>query len=640
MKLRYFFLLITLLPLTAVGQYNSRLGRFEVDEKKGCAPFTVTITDTNLITVGQCTIVSACDMTWGDGTGVQQNFFTHTYTQPGTYLLQILYQGGILDDIEITITPNTQPAFDIYTCGNREVQVKITDTNYDAYIINYNDATAEVSVPKGSLATDNHVYATAGPHTITVRGKDVNADDNCFPGNTKSVEVVNSLTAPFIDVLTVASGTQVDVEFNNSLYSDNVLYKLEIALNTAVNGSFQATANTFLNVSNGSISDLRTDDNFYCFRLGAFDPCLNSIASRSNIICSANFDVSPQNNVNNLTWNSSTTGVTNFTINRDAVLLGTTGALLFADNTVVCNTPYCYQLVTNYSNGSQSISLDKCATAISTDIPTAIENITAVVGSGTVDLTWLQDPDFVATEYKIFRNSSGGDFNFLTNTSTPQVNDDAYSTSNEYCYRINYTDACNNNSPDGTVEACPIRLSGKVNIDNSIELNWSDYSGWINGVDHYVIEKYDAQGVLAQTFNNIAGTTFTDNTSGSSDQIHKYIVKAEANDVGFGQAVSNEIVLIKELNLYYPTAFTPNNDNLNDVFLVFGEKEYMARFEMEIFNRWGELMFTTNSIDEGWDGKFRGTLQPEGTYVFVAKIKDLTGRTLDRSGSFVLLRKK
>ncbi len=51
------------------------------------------------------------------------------------------------------------------------------------------------------------------------------------------------------------------------------------------------------------------------------------------------------------------------------------------------------------------------------------------------------------------------------------------------------------------------------------------------------------------------------------------------------------------------------------------------------------MLFVTENIDEGWDGQFRGSLMPEGTYVFRATVTDQTGRTFEESGPFVLLRK-
>jgi gliding motility-associated-like protein len=92
--------------------------------------------------------------------------------------------------------------------------------------------------------------------------------------------------------------------------------------------------------------------------------------------------------------------------------------------------------------------------------------------------------------------------------------------------------------------------------------------------------------------------------------------------------------------LYYPTAFTPDKQGpaSNEIFKVFGQ--YIDRFEMKIYNRWGELLFVSDNLDTGWDGTFRGKEQPEGTYAFVASLTDLAGRSFTRSGSVVLLRKK
>ncbi len=121
------------------------------------------------------------------------------------------------------------------------------------------------------------------------------------------------------------------------------------------------------------------------------------------------------------------------------------------------------------------------------------------------------------------------------------------------------------------------------------------------------------------------------------NQISIYRITAVANDAGIVPSVSNTITIIKDPNLFHPTAFTPNGDGLNDIFNVFGQ--FIIAFEMKIFNRWGEMMYATDDLDQGWDGMYKGTIMPEGTYVFRAKITDQAGRTFDRSGPFVLLRK-
>ncbi len=123
-----------------------------------------------------------------------------------------------------------------------------------------------------------------------------------------------------------------------------------------------------------------------------------------------------------------------------------------------------------------------------------------------------------------------------------------------------------------------------------------------------------------------------------SNQIYAYVIYATATDVGITLSISNQITIIKEPKLYYPGAFTPNGDNLNDEFKVIGQ--YVSELDMKIFNRWGEQLYGSSDINQGWNGTYQGKDVPEGTYAFVADITDFAGRKFNRSGSVVLLRKK
>lgn len=632
---------ILLAPLATLAQYMSANGHFRVDEIRGCAPLTVTFTN---LEAGECTGASPCDVkfevtntttgcvaafTASPAATVQNPAVPHTFAQPGIYRLIVLYQ-GFCDEITITVTPSTPPAFDITTCGNNEVKVTVTDVNYDSYFINFNDGT-EVQVPKGPSAVATHVYGSAGLKSVSVRGKDMNADDNCAI-NTKNVTALAALTAPFINQLTVANnGTDIDLAFTGSA---NVLYRLDIATNST---NFQQLK-TVHDVNTITVNNLRTDDNYYCFRLGAYDPC-NNLLYYSNTICSTNFDATASNNQNNLTWITSTTGISNFTVNRDGNALNTVPASPYTDAAVSCNVTYTYQLISNYANGSTSLSSQKTVTAIATTPPTATDNVTAVVTTSGADLTWQQDPAFTAVQYTVQRKSASSGYSFFQNTTTPQVSDPEYKTPAGYCYTIGYQDACDNTSLPG-IDVCPIRLDSRVQFnDNSIVLNWTAYSGWVNGVNHYIVERYDEQGQLLGSTNVGTATTYTE-PSDPDHQVLVFVVKAEANDTGLGQAISNEERTVKEPNIFYPRAFTPDGQGpaQNEIFSVYGQ--FVVAFEMKIFNRWGELMFTTENITEGWDGNVKGKAMPEGTYAFIANITDTTGKRYTRSGSVLLLRKK
>lgn len=576
---------------------------------------------------------AACRIKWGDGTPDNQDdgVFSHVYTTPGTYTLSINYQTVGPDIIQVTVFPNVQPAFDIYTCSGNAVQVKVTDTDYESYIINYNDATPEVEVPRGALAIDNHNYGSAGNKTIRVRGKNSNAADNCTPPATKVVTMRATLPAPDIDQVAVTGNSVIDLQLTTL---PNILYRVEIALN---NGSFQ-NLQSLHDANTVNVSGLDTDLNFYRFQVGSVDPCTGTV-NYSPTISSSVLDVTAQNNANQLTLTTSPAGINNFTINRDGVFLATAVAFPYVDNDVDCGIQYCYEVISNYAGGT-SISAERCITAISTDVPTPINNVSSIVNGGSVELRWLPDATFAATTYSAFRQSGGGAVTLLEDGVTvTQFTDNDYSISNNYCYRIDYTDLCNNQSLPGLF-ACPIILTYTSGTQNQLDLSWSAYTGWSGGVDHYELSKFDLAGNLVETINTGLGTTYIDNDL--TDQGYRYVVHAIPNDGANDESVSNEINAVRKLRFAYPKAFTPDGQGPaeNETFKVFVTEEFIDSFEMKIFNRWGEMIFSTTDLLKGWDGKFNGTSQPEGTYTFTATLKDKTGRIFKRDGSVMLLRKK
>lgn len=622
-------LLLTAGALNASAQYVSKHGRFQANEKSGCAPLTVNI---SIIAPAVCDGSNPCSMDFEGNNNFQTLTFAHTYTTPGTYWLRVVYQAIFLDSLEITVAPNIAPSFDLYACGGNAVTFKVTDTNYSQYVVDFNDASPTVVVPSGSLATGMHTYGSSGNKTVSVRGRNLSALDNCAVNN-QSFNAVTTLAPPTIDQLVVLDGSRIQLDFFNQPFTQ---YKLEIARNSTA--PFQQLQ-TVYNTSSVTIPNLKTETEYYCFRLGAFDPC-NNTTVYSNTICSADFDLSVQDNLNRLSWQTATPGldpVTGFSITRNNQInyLGGPSALTFInDIDVVCKTDYCYQLVNNYTNGSRSYSLTKCGTAFSTTIPTAVQNITASIDDSGVTLSWTQDPDFVPTNYTISKSINGGAFGNILNSTTQSTVDPNYINGTPTCYRITYVDQCDNVSVS-EIDACVITLTAALQSDNSVILNWSEYAGWQSGVNSYSVEKYSQSGGLIQTINVGTATTLTDDIADLVNQVYIYVVKATAVDPGLGLAVSNDVTIIKEPNLFYPTAFTPNGDGLNDSFIVYGQ--YVVDFDMKIFNRWGELLFTTSNINTGWNGTFKGTLMPEDSYVFVAKLTDFAGRSFDRSGSVMLL---
>ncbi len=618
---------------TSHAQYTSRLGRFRVNEIKGCAPFTVTIQDTNLITSGECTAGKPCLMSAGNGTPQIQNQFTITYPQAGTFTLSILYQSIGADDIVITVDPDIQPEFEVYTCSGLRTSIKITDKNYDQYSIDFqNDGTPEIVIPNSNNQTATHNYGVASTFNISVKGKDINAANNCS-AKVLPFTSLATLPVPQISTLTAIDATSIRLDFTPQ---QNIQYKLEIAVNNST--TFQQFQ-TLYGVNTVTIGNLNTESNFYCFRLSSFDLCTNS-NTYSFPVCSHNFDLAVKNGVNELTWATSASGVTSTEIIRNGssytIIPGAPSSLNDVD--VVCKTNYCYQVVNLYPAGTKSISLQKCGEAFTTVSPTAINNVSSVVDGNEVTLTWIQDPLFTVNEYAILRNQNNSFFGLLTQTTNTTISDARYSTEGSFCYRINYGDKCGNNSSTGDL-ICPIRLSASLDNKNVITVRWSSLKGWRNGVSNYRLQKFDKSGGLMQTIDMGTDTVWLDDQPDVINQVVQYQVLAQPNEAGLINSVSNRIVVTKEANLFYPNAFTPDGVGPieNETFTVFGQ--YIVKMELKIFDRWGSMVFFTDE-NKPWDGTNNGRSLPEGTYVWNAKINDLAGRTFSRGSTVVILKKK
>jgi gliding motility-associated-like protein len=634
MRLALIILIFLVAHISGIAQppYQSNpSGWFTIDEYQGCSPLVVTITAPLCDGTKSCTIVR--------GNGRPNKILstvtdTLIYFTPGSFTLG-LYVVSDYSEIQVSAFQNIQPDFEIYHCSGNQVQVKVTDTNYNyQYKIDYNDGSPIIPVAAGNnTSKDNHTFASSGLKTVEVRGIiAADAADNCSP---KSDTVkIRTVSLPSFSKLEVLTPSSIQLDFINQ---NHVLYKLEIAANNTT--TFQQLQNVYNSNTTTLSSNLSPDNNnFYCFRLGRNDPCVNSTTYGVDKICSVDFDVTPGNNQNSLSWITSSLGVANYTISKNpGTAIPPRSPLLtpnYSDTDVNCEL-YSYQLISNYSTGMKSISLPKQGTPFSNNPVAAIANITTSLNAeGTsASLTW--QPGIQPQEYFIFRNSS-----LLTTTTTEQFTDDSYNLDAAYCYSISYKNQCNNASPPAT--SCPVKLESNVLQDNITVLSWNAYTGWANGVANYKIEKYSAQGELINTFSNGTNTTYTDNTVDENNQAFYYIVKAYPNEAGVNSpATSNERVVTLNPIIIFPKAFTPDGEgpDRNDVFMPVKD-QYVTEFEMEIFNRWGELVFSSHDVGDGWNGTLVGLPVPNGIYAFSVRITDQLGRKSKHNGSVLLLRTK
>ncbi len=96
------------------------------------------------------------------------------------------------------------------------------------------------------------------------------------------------------------------------------------------------------------------------------------------------------------------------------------------------------------------------------------------------------------------------------------------------------------------------------------------------------------------------------------------------------------LVVLNDALLLTPNAFTPNNDGLNDFFGPLGKVP--ETYSMQVFNRYGEIVFKSSAVNNRWDGTLRGKLQPPGLFVYFIQYNDINNNPKQQKGSFILIR--
>ena len=89
--------------------------------------------------------------------------------------------------------------------------------------------------------------------------------------------------------------------------------------------------------------------------------------------------------------------------------------------------------------------------------------------------------------------------------------------------------------------------------------------------------------------------------------------------------------------LYAPDIFSPDNNGINESWKP-SSCTYYKSYLLQVYDRWGERVFTTNNLNEGWDGKFRGQDAMEGMYIYLIKLVDVHNSNNYKSGRFYLIR--
>ena len=301
--------------------------------------------------------------------------------------------------------------------------------------------------------------------------------------------------------------------------------------------------------------------------------------------------------------------------------------------------PYSYQIAfyinDDFANNKEPLGIANGASSPWLSIASTDE---------TNNLSWEADVPWDNFLHYVFRyNSNTMDWDSIATTIEPFYSHTGLLNGAEYCYRIQTVgsygiegikDSLLNFSqescgiPLDTIPPCPPTLEVEDEcaeaLNSTLEDQFTNFLDWVNPME--ICEETDDVVGYNIYFTPIEGGEFqlieTYTSSSETTLEHKPLIgiagcyAVTAVDTFFNESAFSNIVCIDNCPIYeLPNVFTPNGDGANELFIPFPYR-FVDRIDLQIFNRWGQLVFETTNPDIQWNG---GDLS-EGTYFYVCRV--------------------
>jgi large repetitive protein len=441
-----------------------------------------------------------------------------------------------------------------------------------------------------------------------------NVSSNCTP---VTINIAPAITTPAATGVSICPNTTTTLTVQSPVAGNTYSW-----YSSASGGVALATGTSFTTPS------LSTSTTYY---LQAQDACYTSsrIAVVVNIIPPLTAPV-----VNNVTGCTGSTVL----VNVQSPVSGATyrwynaatgGTLVFIGQPLSIITPFA--AVTYYVEASDACTTSgRTAVTITPTVTTVpIVNAVTICANNTATLT-VQNP-LAGETYRWYTTATGGTSLITANSYTTPV----LSANATY-----YVEAVNSIACTGLVRtavtvtaiqplANPVVAVSNITI-TSMLFSWAA----IPGATSYEVSLDNGS---SWTTPSSGATGLTHQLTGLAQNqticIKVRAVKTPACAISGAGAMCGKTL---STEIFIPNTFTPNNDGKNDVFYVYSNGIQSLR--LLVFNQWGEKIFESQNINTGWDGKYKGVMQPNGTYVYSLKATLSDGTTVTRSGSISIVR--
>jgi gliding motility-associated-like protein len=315
---------------------------------------------------------------------------------------------------------------------------------------------------------------------------------------------------------------------------------------------------------------------------------------------------------------------------------------------------YIIQAVSNNGVTSSSCVVSQVANKPNQPQFIYIRSASVLAGNDGVVLTIHTDTAGKVSSYTIERNGDGT-WNPIgtlppnyTNPTQTYVDGTALVTQKSYRYRVIVTDSCGVDVLTSDIaRTALLQVDAESNLTNV--LDWTDYVGYLGQPTSYAIyRKVDGTwdplpvAVVPGTQTNyIDDVESLDYTNGI---FFYYVMALEGtaipNPFGFADSArSNTMRALQNPRVYVPTAFSPSsNVTENRTVYPYGVFINSNDYMFQIYNRWGDLLFNSTTINEAWDGMVEGKEAPQGVYTYLVRFTTSEGLQYEKRGTITLIR--
>ncbi len=595
----------------------------------------------------------------GDGEGVRQGEkVEQIFSRPGDYHVQQVVQSNnqcydsIDKDIHIGGLDVNFKASDTTMCKGEWIQFfdeTFADTTIEKWVWEFGDTS------KSHQPNPKKSFEKKGQYNVGLTVKDVmGCEDSLFKPEFIGVGNYEIPNPPATYRATVQSRSQVLLEFGQ--YEDfdierYLIYRSKGGGPFKLIDSIENRQDTFY-IDDG----LKTQSHSYCYKIRVESYChqvspMDSSESHCTIKLSANADT----NRAILKWDAykGWDNVSHYNLYRKQKdTIGPYSRIgripgdstFYIDSSIVCYKKHWYKVEAVEKSGNGQVSWSNADDAKPVYIPNVPSNRilkATVVNNEYTKLKWTNPPNTGVYSYLVRRitsNASNNRKDTIISGGQQILMDSNVDVSNySYQYQVRVMDSCNDIG-DYSNAGKTMLLNVGLNEYLHPHLHWSPYKEWKNGVSHYRIQifKNGEFQTIAKTENG-EDTFFTDKvTNLNSLQEYRYRVQAVKNSDATVLSTSNEDFTTGDSRIFVPNAFSPNNDDHNDTFKPVAI--YMDDYTMKVYNRWGERIFKTQSVKNGWDGKVKGKKASGGIYIYKINAAGLDGEPHQITGDVTLIR--